>query len=222
MQDFLTLKTTDVGQLSQIEKANTFFEQTPFSLGLVESTPHRAFIETQDIIAYVSLLRGLFGFKPLIQLYQSDAKAVSALFETPHLITAISTQNQSDGWWLKLMLDKETTPKIFAKTSYFSAKDSMIETYFLTVTQEDVLWENTLVIVETEEAVSKQWLEKNLLTLGMPIKSVFDTIATHTGKCLHLVEVSRSMKNNDPSLSFHTEIEEISVRVVKKVGGYQS
>ncbi|MHA1549984.1 MAG: hypothetical protein ACTSXV_00850 [Alphaproteobacteria bacterium] len=214
--------SAQIGTTDRLNFVEKILEAKKMTLGIIQESTNRPFLQAEDMVATASLLRGLFGFEPSIRFFQNETKAVSGLFEIPNLIIAISTQVPPEGWWLKLTLDKKNTPQIFGKVTAPSTPEHSVETYLLAEINEDIIWETTLIVLETGQAVSKQWIEKSLLKLGLPIKSVFDTLATHTGKCLHVVEVSRSMKRNDPALSISTDVEGIYVRVLKKIGGYNS
>ncbi|MBN1784083.1 MAG: hypothetical protein JW812_03885 [Alphaproteobacteria bacterium] len=223
MSEFLTPTSKQIGDLARLKTANSVFEKTPFSLGVVQSCSKKSFLQVEENSALISLMRGIFGFKPPFSFFESEAKAVAALFDRPRLIVGIPVQSfPSDGWWLKLLLDKPTTPKIFAALTTPMTREHTLESFTLGVLDNDVEWKNTLIAVETGEAVSKQWIQDKLTGLGMPLNRVIETIATHSGKCLHLLDISKTLSEKDPLLSLATDIEGVYVHVLKKVGGYNS
>lgn len=221
MSKFLMPISHNIGATDRIQLANEVFEKTPFSLGIVQSSLPKSFVQKEENAGLISTMRGLFGFAPSFSFFEGEAKAVSALFEKPRLIIGIAVQNlPSDGWWLKLLLDKSTTPKIFGRIVVRMVKNHSLDIFTLGVLDNDLLWENTIIVVETGQPVSKQWLKEKLTNAGLPLKSVIESIATHSGKCLHLVDISKSLKENTPILSLNADMSEINLRVVKKVGGY--
>ncbi len=223
MSEFLMPFAKEIGAVERIKIANDVFKKTPFSLGIVKSNLAKSFLQNEEDTATTSAMRGLFGFSPYFSFFESDAKAVSALFDKPRLIVGISVQSfPSDGWWLKLLLDKPTTPKIFGNITTKMTKEHNLNIFTLGVLDNDLLWDSTIVAIETGQAVSKQWLNDKLKSAGLPIKRVIETIATHSGKCLHLLDVSKSLKDTDPILSLSTDIGGIYLRVLKKVGGYSN
>ena len=135
-----------------------FIEEAPkaknITLGMIKESNNRPFLQTEDMVATASLLRGLFGFKPSIRFFQNETKAVSGLFEIPNLVIAISTQVPPEGWWLKLTLDKKNTPQIFGKITAPSTPEHFVETYLLAEIDEDIIWETTIIVLETGQAVS--------------------------------------------------------------------
>lgn len=223
MSEFLTPTSEQIGNIDRLKTADSVFEKTPFSLGVVQTCSRKSFLQVEENSALISLMRGTFGFKSNFSFFESEAKAVAALFDRPRLIVGIPVQTfPSDGWWLKLLLDKPTTPKIFGVLTTPMTREHTLEAFTLGVLDNDLDWENTLIALETGEAVSKQWLQEKLTTLGLPLKRVVETIATHSGKCLHLLDISKTLTEKDPLLSLATDVGGVYVHVLKKVGGYNS
>ncbi len=126
-------------------------------------------------------------------------------------------KNLKSAWWMKLFLNIENPPSIFAKLIEG-------ELVFYGVTSDII--KNTgdvsVIVVEVSQAVPVEFLKMALISVDFKVKEVVDIMPTNAGKVLYLLEIDGAYDNKDPLMALSFDFDGILFQVLKKVGGYHS